>query len=86
MPTPSHKVIIADVVYLAILLTYGQSLSLLFTMVCCIQSVLRTLCQSLYNVVVEKDKEGYVVVSTDGRPRVRIPNPHLELPYTYLMT
>jgi len=86
IPTLPHEVIIADVVYPAVLLAYGRSLSLLSAMVGCLQSVLRTLCQSLYNVVVEKDKEGYVVVSTDGRPRVRTPNPHLELPYTYLMT
>jgi len=56
MPTLLHEDIIADVVYPTVLLTYGWSLRLLPAMVGCIQSGLRVLCQSFYNVVVEKEE------------------------------
>jgi len=41
--------------------------------------------QSFCNVVVEEDKDGNVVVSPNGEPKVETPNPHVELPYTYFM-
>jgi len=85
VPTLPHEVIVADVVYLAVLLTYGQYLGLLPAMVGCLQSGLRVLCQSFYNVVAEEDREDNVVVGSDGEPRMKIPNPRIELPYTYLM-
>ena len=53
VPALPHEVIVADVVYPAFHLTYGRSLGLLPAMVGCLQSRLRTLCQSFYNVVVE---------------------------------
>jgi len=39
----------------------------------------------LCNVIIEKYREGNVVVNPDGGPRVKTPNPHVKLPYTYLM-
>ena len=75
VPTPPHKFIVADMAYPAVLLTRGWSLSLLFAKVGCLQSGLWTLCQSLYNVVAEKDREGNVVVGPDGGPKVRTPKP-----------
>ena len=67
--TVPHEVIVADVVYPTVLLTYGRSLDLLSAMVGCLQSGLRVLCQSFCNVVVEEDKEGNVVVIPDGSSR-----------------
>ena len=85
VPRPPQEVIIVDVVYPVVIFAHDRSLSLLSAMVGCLQSWLRTLCQSLCNVVVEKDTEGNVVVGPDGGPRVRTPNLRVELPYTYLM-
>ena len=31
------------------------------------------------------DSEGRAEVNSEGRPRVKTPNPKIELPYTYLM-
>jgi len=87
VPTLSHEVIIADVVYpTTVFLAHGRSLSLLFAMIGCLQSILRVLCQSFYNVVVKENNEGNVVVGPDGEPKVKTPNPHVELPYTYFMS
>ena len=33
-----------------------------------------------------EDDEGTVTVDQNGTPRLKIPNPCVELPYTYLMT
>ena len=85
VPTLPHEVIVTDVVYPAILLAHGRSLGLPPAMVGCLQNGFRVLCQSFCNVVVEEDKEGNVVVGPDGKPKVKTPNPHVELPYTYLM-
>ena len=73
-------------IYPAILLAYDRPLGFLPTMVGCLQSRLRILCRSFYNIVAEEDSDGNVVVGLDGEPRMKIPNPHVELPYTYLMT
>jgi len=47
VPTLPHEVIVADVVYLAVLLAYGKSISLLPAMVAGIQSGLRALVKSM---------------------------------------
>ena len=85
VPILPHEFIVADVVYLAVLIAYSQSLSLLPAMVDCLQSGLRVLCQSFCNIVAEEDREGNVVVSPDGEPRMKTPNSRVEFPYTYLM-
>ena len=56
--TLPHEIIVADVAYPVILLTYGWSFGLFFAMVGYLQSGLRVLCQSFCNMVVEEDKEG----------------------------
>jgi len=85
VPTLPHEVIVADVVYLAILLAQGWPLSLLSAMVGCLQSGLRILCQNVCDVVTEEDREGNVIVGLDGEPETKTPNPRVELSYTYLM-
>jgi len=54
-------------------------------MVDSLQSGLQILCQSFCNVVAEEDKDVNVVISPDGEPKMNMSNPHVELPYTYLM-
>jgi len=85
VPTLPHEVIVDDVVYPTIFLTYGWSLGLLSAMVSCLQSGLRVLCQKFCNVVVEEGKEGNVVIGSDGEPKMKTLNPHAELPYTYFI-
>ena len=72
-------------VYLAVLLAYGRSIALLPAMVAGIQSGLRALTQSLCRVEAIVDSQGNPEVDSEGRPRVKTPNPRIELPYTYLM-
>jgi len=85
VPTLPHEVIIADVVYPAVLLAYEKSIVLLPAMVAGIQSGLRALVKSLCQVEAIVDSEGRPVVDSEERPRVKTPNPRIELPYTYLM-
>jgi len=66
VPTLPHEIIVAAVVYPAIILAQGRSLGLLPVMIGCLQSGLRVLCQSFCNVVVEKDNKGNIVVGLDG--------------------
>ena len=80
-----HEVIIADVVYPAVLLAHGKSISLLQAMVAGIQSGLRVLTKSLCQVEAIVDSQGRPVVDSEGKPEVKTPNPRVELPYTYLM-
>jgi len=63
VPTLPHEVIVADVVYLAVL-AHRRSLGFLLAMINCLQSGLRVLCRSFCNVVLvaEEDREGNVVV------------------------
>ena len=35
--------------------------------------------------MVEEDKEGNMIVGPDGEPKMKTPNPRVELPYTYFM-
>jgi len=83
--TLPHEVIVADIVYPTILLVYGRSLGLLSAKVGCLQSGLRVLCRSFCNVVTEEDKEGNMIIGPDGEPKMKTHNPHVELPYTYIM-
>jgi len=76
--TLPHEVIIADVVYPAVLLAHEKSISLLQAMVASIQSGLRALTKCLEAIV---DSQGGQVVDSEGRPKVRTPNPRVELPY-----
>jgi len=85
VPTLPHEVIIADVVYPAVLLAYGRSIALLPAMVAEIQSGLRALTQSLCKVEAIVDSASRPEVDSEGRLRVKTPNPWVELSYTYLM-
>jgi len=85
VPTLPHEVIVPDVVYPAVLLAYGKSIALLPAMVAGIQSGLRALAQNLCRVEKVVDSRVEPDVDSEGRPRVKTPNPRIELPYTYLM-
>ena len=75
VPTLPHEVIVVDVIYPAILLAYGKSIALLPVMVAGIQSGLRVLIKSLCQVEAIVDSERRPVVDSEGRPRVKTPNP-----------
>ena len=83
VPTLPHEVIVAAVVYQAVLLAYGKSIALLPVMVVGIQSELRALVKSLCQVEAIVDSKGRPEVESEGRPKVKTPNPKIELPYTY---
>jgi len=82
VPTLPHEVIIADIVYLAVLLTHGKSIALLPVMVAGIQSGLRTLAKSFCQVEAIVDAKGHPVTDSNGHPLVKTSNPRVELPYT----
>ena len=75
VPTQPHEVIVADVVYPAVLLAHGKSISLLPAMVVDIQSGLRVLTKSLCQVEAIVDSQGRTLVDSEGRPEVKTPNP-----------
>ena len=75
VPTLPHEVLVADVVYLEVLLAYGKSIALLLAMVARIQSGLRALVKSLCQVEAVVDSEGRPEVDSEGRPRVKTPTP-----------
>ena len=85
VPMLPHKVIVADVVYPAVLLAYGKFITLLPAMVARIQSGLRTLAKSFCQVEAIVDAEGHPVMDSNGRPLVKTPSPRVKLPYTYLI-
>jgi len=68
VPMLQHEVIVADVVYPAILLAHGKSISLLQAMVAGIQSGLRVLTKSLCQVEIVVDSQGRPMVNSEGRP------------------
>ena len=73
LPTLPHEVIVADIVYPAVLLAYGRSIALLPAMVDGIQSGLQVLVKSLCQVEAVVDSEGTPEVDSEGRPRVKTP-------------
>jgi len=85
MPTLSHEVIVADVVYPTVLLAFGRGISLLPTMVGCIQSRLRALTKTFCKVKALVDADGSAFTDQHGDPEVKMHNPRIELSYTYLV-
>jgi len=85
VPTLPHEVIVADVVYPAVLLAHGKSIALLPVMVAGIQSGLRALAKSFCRVEAVVDAKGNPVTDSNGHSLVKTLNPKVELPYTYLM-
>jgi len=86
VPTLPHKVIVADVVYLSILLANGKSIALLPAMVDGMQSGLQALMKSFCQVEAIVDAKRNTVKDSNGHPLVKTPNPRVELPYTCQMT
>ena len=62
MPTLSHEVIVADVVYPAVLLAFGRIIALLEAMVGCIQSGLQVLIKTFCKVEALVDDDGNVLI------------------------
>ena len=85
VPTLPHEVIVADIVYPAVLLAYGSPIALLPAMTAGIQSGLRALTQTFCEAGKAVDSHGKPIVDSEGKPTVKRPNPRVELPYTYLM-
>ena len=85
VPTLPHEVIIANVVYPAIFLAHGKSISFLPAMVVGIQSGFWVLTKSLCQVEVVLDPQGKPAMDSEGRSEVKTPNSRIKLPYTYLM-
>ena len=75
VPTLPHEVIVADVVYPAVLLAYEKSIALLPAMVARIQSGLQALVKSLCQVEAIVDSKGRPEVDSEGRPKVKTPQP-----------
>jgi len=85
MPTLPHEVIIVDVAYPAVLLACGRTLSMLSAMVGCIQSSLRVLTKSFCRVEALEYAKGNVIADKNGEPLLKMPDPRVELSYTYLL-
>jgi len=85
MLTLLHEVIVADVVYPAILLAFGRNIALLLAMVRCIQSGLRVLTKMFCKVEALVDDEGNMLIDHNGEPEVKVPNPRVELSCAYFM-
>jgi len=62
VPTLSHEVIVADVVYPIVLLAFGWNIALLPTMMGCIQSRLRSLTKTFCKVEALVDNDGNVFI------------------------
>jgi len=73
VPMLPHEVIIADVVYPAVLLANGKSIGLLSTIVVGIQSGLRALMKSFCQVEAIVDARGNLVKDSNGHPLLRLP-------------
>ena len=54
-------------------------------MVSCLQGRLRVLIKSFFYMEALEDDEGRVLFDWNGKPKLKIPNPRVELPYTYLI-
>jgi len=81
MPRLSYEVIVADVIYPAVLLAFGRNITLLPAMVGCIQSGLRVLIKMFCKIEALMDDEGNVLVDQNDDPELKVPNPRAELPY-----
>lgn len=77
VPIEPKEALFVGVVYLAVLLAYGRPFSLLPAIVCGTHNGLRVLTEKFCKV-----KE---VLNKEGSSKTKIPNPHIELPYTYIM-
>ena len=66
-------------------LAHGRSIILLPTIVGCIQSGLRVLMRSFCQVEALVDKEGNPLMDQNDKLQFKIPNPGVDLLYTYLM-
>ena len=66
VPTLPHEVIVANMVYVSVLLAHGKSISLLLVMVAGIQSGLRVLAKSLCQVGAIVDSQGRLVYTQNG--------------------
>jgi len=73
MPTLPHEVIVADKVYPVVLLAHGKFIALLPAMVAGIQSGLRALTKSFYQVEAIVDAKGNPVKDSNGHPWFRLP-------------
>ena len=80
VPTLPHEVIVADVVYPAVLLAHGNPIALLPAVVAGIQSGLRALNKSFCEAPKTVDSHGKPYVDSEGNPTVKRPNPRIELP------
>ena len=83
MVTLSHKVIVIDVVYPAVLLAFGRGIALLPMIVRC-KSELQTLNKTFCKVKVLVDADNNVLTDQHDNPNIKVPNPRIELLYTYL--
>ena len=72
VPTLPYGVIVADVVYPAVLLAHGKSIALLPAMVAGIQSGLRALTKSFCQVEAIMVAKGNSVKNSNGHPWLRI--------------
>ena len=78
VPTLPHEMIVADVVYLVVLLAHGGSIFLLQAMMAGIQSGLRALTKSLCQVEAVVESQGRQVVDSEA-----VSYTHLTLPTIY---
>ena len=77
----SHKAILDDMVYPAILLAFGQSIAHLLMMVGCIQSRLRALTKKFCKVEALVDDNVNVLIDQHSNPEVKaVSYTHLTLP------
>ena len=58
---------------------------MLSVMAGCLQIGLRLLIKSFCHVKGLEDVEGNIIVDKNSEPQLKIPNPTVELPYTYLV-
>ena len=70
-----HEVLIANAVYLTVLLAYGHPLNILPAMVSCLQGGLQVLLKSFCYVEAMKDDEGRNVIDRNGEHKLKIQIP-----------
>jgi len=77
MPALPHDVIVADVIYPAVLLAFGWGIALLPMMVGCIHSGLRAMAKIFYKVEALVDAKGNVLTDSMVILRSKCPIPEL---------